>query len=79
MMGRGVMALASNSASAGSRFAHTVSAVRASTIQRKAGRTQATLLAAQPTGSVEVPLDFYKLLQVSHVASRETVTRSYDE
>lgn len=49
-------------------------------LRRKAGRAQAVaLLSVQPTGSVEVALDFYKILRISHVASRETILRAHDE
>lgn len=39
---------------------------------------QALLAPAAQSAGVEVPLDFYKILQISRVASRENATRAYD-
>ena len=39
---------------------------------------QALLAAAAQVSAVELPLDFYRLLQVSRVASRESALRAYE-
>lgn len=88
VMGRGVLPsrLACNPslpALCNIRYMHTLMFISSSRIRfspgfRLGGAKATAMLAAQATTGVEVAIDFYKLLQISHVASRETAVRAYD-